>query len=222
MVEGVNMNFTTFTFVLDDIARNIVDGAIARGYKQVGTVTLSQGNKRAECVTKIYAQDAESSSCLIHQCGLISDTLHSSWSQLFLNHAECRSCLILSGLPTPAYNSDMSLGGLRVLYSSTVEEQIKTQFMNCTTPLETGNMLSGCTAAVLCQCEYRALEAVVCVSLRGLAYTYEAAMMFENISPQASRYLNVDETLALSGNNALHSKMVKADQFLSRTENMYI
>lgn len=226
MISGVAMDFSTFTFVLDEIARNIVDSALARGYTQVGTVTLhqiqnqdqDQDKKKEVCVSKLYAKS--STVCLVHQCGVLPDSLYSAWTQLFLTHPTCQSCLVLSGLPIAAYNSNIDLGGLRILYSSAVEETEKEKFHHCI-PLDTGNILSGCAAAVVCQCEYTSLKAVVCVSLRGLSYTHEAAMMFEQISPQVSEYLQV-EGLQLSGNNALHRKMIKSDQFLSRTENMYL
>jgi hypothetical protein len=219
-----DLKFAKITFVLDDIARNIVNAAIETGYELIGTVILthddSNGNKRSQCVSKIYSKSSASSSCLIHQCGDIPEYIQSSWARLLISHPECKSCLILSGLPIAAYNSDMSLGGLRVLFTTSAQAEAREKFASCM-PLEIGNILSGCTASVVCECEYNFLEAVVCVSLKGLSYSQEAAEMFGNISEQVKDYLAV-ESLSLSGKNSLHSKMIKSDQFLSRTENMYI
>lgn len=220
MKTGFEMNYSTFTFVLDDIVQNIVDASIARGYVEVGNVMLKGMNQKDECVTRIYANSSATSSCLVYKCGSIPDSLQSIWTQFFIRPAHCKSCLVLSGLPLAAYNSDMTLGGLRVMFSSAVEDEVKEQFATCT-PLETGRVVSGCTAAVLCEGEYNAVEVVVCLSLRGLSYTLEAAEMFESISSQVGRYLEVED-LTFSGNNALHAMMIKSDKFLSRTENMYV
>jgi hypothetical protein len=224
MTSGVAMQFKSCTFVLDEIASSVVDAAVSSGYVQVGAVTLLYNGRKEECVTKIYSKVDDSidstAVCLIYKCGNVPDTMQSKWAQLLLSYTDCKSCLVLSGLPTAAYNSDMALGGLRVLFSSVVKEDIMSLFDNCT-PLEVGNVISGSAAAIICQCEYSSIEAVACVSLRGSSYTYEAAKMFEQITDQVSKYLGVEQ-LSLSGNNVLHNKMVKADLFLSRTENMYI
>ena len=217
MNEELNIS-NSYVFVLDRIACGVVDAALVNGYTQVGTVTLKQDNRKSECVTRLYSNSSEC--CLVYQCGDIPDSLHSTWTQLFFNDTPCKSCLVLSGLSVASYNSDTSLGGLRVLFSSAVEEDTKKVYSDCTL-LETGKIISGCAASVLCQCEYDSLEAIVCVSLCGLSYSPDAAKMFDLISPQVSSFLGV-ERLSFSGNSEYHTKMIKSDQFLSRTENMYV
>lgn len=159
--------------------------------------------------------------------------LVSQWLRLVLL-PNLRQCYLIDSLSLSRYISPMghfysgynssSANRLRVLFNNFVEGSEMQKYSAIPT-LETGNIIDGISAALIGHCEVHSLSATLCVVLRETSYTREAAESLTTIFPQLSEFLEMEllETESWKEkSDLLHKQMIKKDQFLLRTSNMFI
>jgi hypothetical protein len=113
---------------------------------------------------------------------------------------------------------------LRFLFNNLVESSEMKKYSAIQT-LETGNIVDGVSAALIGYCEIHSLSAILCVVLRETSYSTEAAQALSQIYHQLTEFLEMEPLageLWKQKSSLLHQRMIKKDQFLFRTSNMFI
>jgi hypothetical protein len=159
--------------------------------------------------------------------------LVSQWLRLVI-FPNIRQFYLIDGLSLSKYlspisqfvssNSNTAANRLRFLFNNSVEKN-EIQKYSANQTLETGNIIDGISAALIGYCEVHSLSAILCVVLRETSYTREAAQSLTQICPQLFEFLEMESLGTESWrekNDLLHQQMVKKDQFLFRTSNMFI
>ena len=216
--EGADMtHFQRAIFIVNEIAICVwsaIEGV--ESYSKIGTVEVVS-NSQTRVVSELYC--CEGDGCLVvRNVGAVPQSLLQEWAGMVLLKG-IRDLIVFEGMHMSKYNQSLD-SRIRVLCSSFVDESKQTVHSALgLQPLDVGNIVDGCAAAIFCRAELNEQSAVIYVVVRDAPYTIGAARSLEVLQEEISRFLG-GRDVSFPGLD-FHRQMIRKDGFLYSTETMF-
>jgi hypothetical protein len=203
-------------YILNKIAENVWTGINHdSSYQKIGGIEM-QSDRYFRTITEFYCREGDDC-VVVRNVGEVPFTLLQEWVRHTM-FGGIRDLLIFEGMYLSKYNRSLD-SRIRIIFSSAVDEPRRSEHKSIQ-QLDVGNILDGCAAAIFCHSEMNSVSAVIYIVVRESTYTMEAARSLESLEKHINSFLGGHQ-IQFSRDASLHRNMLRGDQFMSTTENMF-
>lgn len=222
-------------FVHNNIAYGIADYLLEQGYILPFTTIKINDNS----IYEVFISKSNQNSILFKRSGrLFNDREMSHGIKFLWELISFKEVIILDSLvaakfiPNNEYdidkNNNASIENLRVIRTENFENSDWLKGVHVGGPhkasiLESGNIITGSTASILCSCELRNIPALALLCIREAAFDTKEARRFEEYwSIYCSKFLSLDSGQVINVPTVdIYNNLRRSDPFMLSTETLY-